>query len=218
MLKNMDHINNIIFDLGGVILDIDLMKGIEAMKQLGIPDFEGKEGKFNRTDTFLEFEKGMISEAEFIERIKEESNTEFSDEDFIAAWNEVIVGFQRERVDLIARLKRSDRFRTFLLSNTNALHKKLYTGILQEQHAIRSLEDLFDKAYFSHEIFMRKPDTEIYHYVLKDGRMNPEDTLFIDDSRANIDTARSLGMQTFHLSDGMTLTDLFPEHRAARWI
>ena len=218
MLTNIDHIKNIIFDLGGVILDIDLAKGIEAMKKLGIRDFESGDNKLNRTDSFLEYEKGLITDDEFFEKLKKESGVDFRDEDFIEAWNKIIVGFQNEPVDLVYKLNRSDRFRTFLLSNTNALHKELYTSILKEQYLIAGLEDLFEKAYFSHEIYMRKPDAEIYHYVLKDAGMNPEETLFIDDSEPNINTARSLGMETYHLVNGITINDLFPEQQVARWI
>ncbi|MGM0531927.1 MAG: HAD family hydrolase [Bacteroidota bacterium] len=218
MLKNIDRINNIIFDLGGVILDIDLLKGITAMKRLGITNLESPDEKVNRIKTFIDFEKGLLSEAKFIEKLKEENEVDFSNNDFIAAWNEIIVGFQQERIDLIANLKKSGRFRTFLLSNTNSLHKDVYTSILREEYSVRGLEDLFDKAYFSHEIYMRKPDPAIYHYVLNDGGIIPEETLFIDDSRPNIDTAESLGMETFHLADGITINDLFSEQHVTRWI
>ncbi len=218
MLKNIEHIKNIIFDLGGVILDIDLMKGISAMEKLGLSDFESGDNNFNRTKTFLEYEKGLITDDEFLEKLKNESRVNFRDEDFIEAWNEIIVGFRREPVELMDKLNKSDRFRIFLLSNTNALHKELYTRILQEQFSINGLEDLFEKEYFSHEIYMRKPDAEIYHYVLKDAGMIPGETLFIDDSEPNIATARTLGMETFHLVDGITINDLFPEHQVARWI
>jgi putative hydrolase of the HAD superfamily len=218
MLTNIDHIKNIIFDLGGVILDIDLAKGIEAMKKLGIRDFKSGAHKLNLMEPFLEYEKGLITDDEFLEKLKKESELDFSNEDFIAAWNKIIVGFQKEPVDLIDKLNRSDRFRTFLLSNTNALHKELYTSILNEQYSIAGLEDLFEKAYFSHEIYMRKPDAEIYHYVLKDAAVNPEETLFIDDSEANINTAGLLGMETYHLVNGITINDLFPEQQVARWI
>jgi len=218
MLKKIDHIKNIIFDLGGVILDIDLLKGISAMKQLGITDFESASQKFNRTETFLEFEKGLISEKEFLMKLKEECNVDFDEDKFIAAWNEIIVGFCRKPIELVDKLNKSDRFRTFMLSNTNSLHKAFYTRILQTEYSINGLEDLFEKAYFSHEIYMRKPDAEIYHYVLKDGGMQPEETLFIDDSQANIETAEALDMETFHLVDGFTINDLFPEQQVARWI
>lgn len=218
MLNNMDRINNVIFDLGGVILDIDLLKGMTAMKQLGITNFESSNEKVNHMKTFMDFEKGLLSEAGFIEKLKEENEADFSNDDFIDAWNEIIVGFQQERIDLIANLKKSARFRTFLLSNTNSLHKDVYTRILREEHSVGGLEELFDKAYFSHEIYMRKPDPVIYHYVLNTEGLIPEQTLFIDDSLANIETARSLGMETFHLSDGVTINDLFSEQQVARWI
>ena len=218
MLKNIDHIKNIIFDLGGVILDIDLLKGVSAMKQLGITDFESASKKFHQTNTFLNFEKGLISEQEFLEKLKEENKVEFNKQNFIAAWNNIIVGFRREPIELIDKLNKSCRFKTFLLSNTNSLHKDFYTGILREQYSINGLEDLFEKVYFSHEINMRKPDAEIYHYVLKDGKMEPEETLFIDDSQANIETAEALGLETFHLVEGTSVNDLFPEQQVAKWI
>jgi putative hydrolase of the HAD superfamily len=218
MLQNIDRIRNIVFDLGGVILDIDVNRGIEAVRKLGVHHFDNLHGRYSLTDTLNDFEKGLISEEEFVSRFKKETDEEFSDEELIAAWNEIVQDFPKEKIELVDRLNRSSRFRTFLLSNTNATHKKAYTHTLREKFSIDKLEDLFEKAYFSHEIHMRKPDEEIFHYVLKDADMKPEETLFIDDSEANIETARKLGIVTYHLVDGITINDLFPEQTVARWI
>lgn len=218
MLQKLDHIKNIIFDLGGVILDIDLVKGVEALKKLRIDGLESVSTRFNQNDTLLAFEKGMISEMEFLEKIKEKSRLNIRDEDVVDAWNEIVLGFQREKIDLLARLEQSSRFRIILLSNTNVTHKKCYTQMLRDKYSINGLEDLFERTYLSHEIHMRKPDAEIYHYVLTDSRLAPEETLFIDDSEVNIKAARELGIESFHLTNGITINDLFPEQSATKWI
>lgn len=216
MLQNMGHINNIIFDLGGVILNIDPFKTVAEMKKLGLRNFDAVYAHLKQTHTLDNLEKGLISQRTFLDDIKAETDEPVSDEQVLKAWNALLIDFPEERIRLLERLKRNRRFRTFLLSNTNAIHYKVYTCMLQEHYGIEGLEVLFDRAYFSHELHMRKPDSEIYTHVLEENAMEPEQTLFIDDSQVNIEAARALGIEGYHLDGSTTLNDLFPEQLTTR--
>lgn len=217
MLRNMGNIKNVLFDLGGVILDIDLARGLEAFRKLGVPNMVASNIRYNEKDIFLEFEKGFIPEKQFIEKIKQMSGVQMKDEEVLAAWNTILQDLPKERVDLLYKLHHSSRFRVFLLSNTNPTHIQLSNQMLREQTGMESLEALCEKAYYSYRLHMRKPDAEIFHYVLNDSSLKPEESLFIDDSKVNIDAARQLGIESFHLSDGISVNDLFPAQSIAKW-
>ena len=214
---NTDSINNLIFDLGGVILNIAPGKTVQKMKQLGIENFEKLYSQLKQNETFDLLEKGKISEDQFIEAILNGVNEPIEKEKIIDAWNELLLDFPQEHIELLDELNKSERFRTFLLSNTNSIHKKVYNQDLFNRFSKR-LEDLFETAYFSHEIAMRKPDAEIFQYVLERENLEPSETLFIDDSPDNIAAASALGIKTFHIKNGRSITDLFPKQSAARQI
>jgi len=216
MHQKVGGISNIIFDLGGVILNIDPYKTVAAMRELGIGNFDAVYAHLKQTRTLDDLEKGLITQREFLDQIKQDSSRAVSDEHILKAWNALLLDFPDDRIRLLQQLKANPHYRTYLLSNTNIIHYRVYTRALQEQHGIMGLESLFDKAYFSHELHMRKPDYEIYDYVLNDEQMDPEQTLFIDDSDVNIEAARKLGINCFHLKHPATLTDLFPLRKGAR--
>jgi len=216
MHQEIDRISNIIFDLGGVILNIDPHKTVDEMRKLGVDNFDAVYAHLKQTRTLDDLEKGLITQREFLDQIKQDSSQALKDEQILKAWNALLLDFPEERIRLLQQLKASRRYRIYLLSNTNIIHYRVYTRSLQEQHGITGLESLFDKAYFSHELHMRKPDEEIYEYVLNDMQMDPEQTLFIDDSDVNIEAARKLGINCFHLKRPTTITDLFPLQKGAR--
>ncbi len=103
------------------------------------------------------------------------------------------------RINLLADLKQ--KYRTFLLSNTNRIHYEFYNPIINQQFGYDGLESFFEKAYFSHEIGMKKPDSKIYKFVLENSNLIPAETLFIDDNKSNIEAASALGIQTLWLKD-----------------
>jgi putative hydrolase of the HAD superfamily len=207
---NLDHINNVIFDLGGVILNISPEKTVEEMKKLGISNFDKLYSQLKQNETFDLLEKGMLTEDQFVAEILQHVDRQIEKKQVIEAWNALLLDFPEERIALLDELNRSNRFRTFLLSNTNGIHKRTYNEDLYFRFSKR-LEDLFEKAYFSHEMAMRKPDPEIFQYVLRREKLNPAETLFIDDSEVNIASASRLGLETFHIKDGVSIVDLFPK-------
>jgi FMN phosphatase YigB (HAD superfamily) len=101
------------------------------------------------------------------------------------------------------------KYKTYLLSNTNAIHLDCFTGIVKKAHGIESLDPLFHKAYYSHLMKMRKPDPGIYEFVLKENGLKAEETIFLDDNLANLKGAASVGIQTFHVSHPDTIFSLF---------
>lgn len=216
MQQNTDHIDNIIFDLGGVILNIDPFQTVSEMKKLGIGNFDAVYAHLRHTRTLDKLEKGLITQRDFIDDIVRQSDQRLTDEQVLKAWNALLLDFPGERIRLLQSLKESHRYRTYLLSNTNAIHYQVYTRMLEEQFSIRGLESLFERAYFSHELHMRKPDREIFEYVIHDSGVDPQRTLFIDDAEANVQAARQVGLHAYHLNGQATINDLFPEQPAAR--
>ena len=203
----MQNIRNIIFDLGGVILDIDFSKTQQAFIDLGITNFAEMYG-FTHVDSFFrQHEGGKITDEEFIASLQKMAGSSLGTDVIQKAWNALLIRFPAERIELLKKLRQ--KYRLFLLSNTNAIHvvefQKIYSNTFQNG----SLVDLFDKVYYSNEIGMRKPNAEIYEFVLKDSQLLPEETLFIDDSLPNVEGAKQVGIQAIHLKPGQTILDLF---------
>ncbi len=195
--KNVkENIKYIIFDLGGVVLNIDFTKTIQAFIDLGIADFEKVFSQYKQDRFFDSLDKGIVSSSDFFNEIYQFIPSGISKESILAAWNAMLLDFPSERIQLIKKLK--NNYSLFLLSNTNSLHYPVYQETLRKQEHIE-LEDLFDKCYYSFEIGMRKPDKEIFEYVLNDNTINAEECLFIDDSKEHIETAEKLGIHCIHL-------------------
>jgi len=201
MLQNID---NIIFDLGGVILEIDLNIIKKGFMSLGFSNSESGIELFKHNPIFNKFEKGEIKPHVFCNEIRKACPKPFSDTRFYEIWNSVILDFPKENIQLLESLHK--KYRTFLLSNTNETHYDYYTKILNKKFGIEKLDNLFDKAYYSHTSGMRKPDTEFFELLLHENNLNPERTLFIDDFIENIEAAKSLGIKTVHLT-GFNLMD-----------
>lgn len=190
---NKNHIKNIIFDLGGVIINLDTQKTASEMKKLGFDDFEKSYSLLNQTDLFDLLEKGLITPEQFRIEIRKHICNTVSDVQIDEAWSAMLLDFPKERIDLIQKTK--SKYRTFLLSNTNKIHFDKYNSDFNAVYGF-NFNSLFEKAYYSFEIGHRKPDLDIYKHVLKHSNLIPNETLFIDDSEANIRTAKMLGIQT----------------------
>jgi len=201
----MHNIKNIIFDLGGVILNIDFKKTNDAFHSLGLENFAQHINQFHITDLFLQYETGQIDDIEFIESVANLSGKPMSHDDIIDAWNALLLDFPPERINLLKRIK--SKYRTFLLSNTNSIHLKEFQQRLHNEQGVY-LEDLFEKAYYSHVVKLRKPHADIFNLVLKENDLEPSETLFIDDTESNFAEAKKLGIQIYHLKHGMSITDM----------
>jgi glucose-1-phosphatase len=200
---------NIIFDLGGVILNIDYNLTIEAFQQLGLVDFQSIYSKAQQNNLFDQYECGHISSKEFIAEILKSCNQVITEKDVTKAWNAMLLDLPTKRLELLANLK--NRYRTFLLSNTNDIHMVAYGDYLQQNFGFRDLTNYFERQYLSYEIGMRKPNVEIFEHVLLQNNLNAAETIFIDDSIQHIEGARKAGITAVHLTGDMSILDLFAE-------
>lgn len=202
-------IKNVIFDLGGVILNIDYLKTSAAFAKLGLINFDELYSQAQQSHLFNHLEKGLISEQEFRNEIVNLSGVELNNNDIDQAWNAMLLNIPKERIEILQNAKK--HYRTFLLSNTNSIHLRAYTKTLFKDHGISSLSMLFEKEFFSHDIHLKKPDIEAFEYVIKKMELSPEETLFIDDSAQHIEGAIKCGLNTIFmdLKNGMKLTNLF---------
>lgn len=190
----MTAIKNIIFDLGGVLLNIDFNRTARAFKALGVNNFETLYSKETADRLFESLEKGHISDAEFYSAMQHYCDPGTTHKQIQDAWNAILIDFRKESIAHLSLLK--ERYNIYLLSNTNEIHHAAFTGIFRSQIEGNAFDDRFTKAWYSFQIDRRKPDVEIYRYVMTEGGLRPEETLFIDDAGVNIEGAKKTGMQT----------------------
>lgn len=200
------NLEAIIFDLGGVLLNIDYQLTKKAFGSLQIPDFDQHFSQLRQSTLFDDLETGKISTATFCDALRTQTNTQLSNEQITEAWNAMLLDFPRRRLQILQQL--SLRYRLFLLSNTNEIHEAAFNQIfVQCQGAGEHLSYYFEKVYYSHRMGMRKPDKNIFLHILNENNLKPEETLFIDDSPQHIATAKDLGLHTIFLEKGMTIED-----------
>jgi glucose-1-phosphatase len=199
-------LKNIIFDLGNVIIDIDFPRSEQELKRILTNDLEEKLHNINQNDLFLRYEVGNITETEFLATLKNISEHEVENQAIIDAWNAMLIGFKPARFEMLLRLAK--KYNLFVLSNTNKTHIDWVHHDLKHNHNIVDYEtNFFKKVYYSHEINLRKPNVEIYEYVLRDAKLVAEETLFIDDNFDNIEAAKTLNIQTIHHLLGNEIVD-----------
>jgi FMN phosphatase YigB (HAD superfamily) len=199
---------NIIFDLGGVILNIDYDLTSKAFEQLGLTQFNQLFSKAQQEKLFDLYEKGLITSDDFRNTLNNSLKTPVSKETIDAAWNAMLLDLPPSRLELLKKLKSTHR--TFLLSNTNEIHIHWFFNALKQQFGIPDLSDYFEKVYLSYEIQLRKPDAAIFEYVIKSNQLDPTETLFIDDSPQHIESAKKMGIQTYWLDvKKEDISDLF---------
>ncbi len=190
----LQKIKTIIFDLGGVIIDLDEAATTRAFADLsGIP-IEVLLSSFQQEVFFQDFEKGLIDANAFRIHIKKAIKKELEDEAIDTAWNAMLGAIKPARIELLDKLKSA--YQVMILSNTNAIHEAAFHKILKAVSGKDHLQFFVHKVYFSHEMGMRKPDAEIYQKVLKNHALNPAETLFLDDKLANLEGAQQCGIQT----------------------
>ena len=188
----MDY-KNLIFDFGNVLFDLDLPRIEQELRRLSGADFEAAREKLRRDRIFELYETGGLSTAEFVEALRFAGPIPLSEAAVIGAWNSIFIEMPRRRFELLLQLRQ--RYQVFLLSNINDLHERWIADYMQREHCIHDFEHrYFDAVYYSHLIRLRKPDREIYEYVLADAEILPEESLFIDDLEVNIEAARQLGI------------------------
>lgn len=201
----MNNIKNIIFDFGGVILNIDFSKTIDAFINLGIDRFSESFSGFAQSQVFNDLETGKSSPEAFYEGLRKELGVTLTNQQIADAWNALLLDLPPHRIDILKSLK--GNYRLFLLSNTNQIHFESYNNRFVKDYG-HNFADLFEHAYWSFNVKQRKPDAAIFEHVLTNSQLVASETLFIDDSFQHIEGARKLGIKTLHLQ-GIELRDLF---------
>lgn len=203
-----EKIDNIIFDLGNVILDIDYLSTIKAFEKIGIENASILYSKSSQKKIFDQLETGKITKEDFILEIQK-IIPKASKSEIINAWNAIIKDLPESRIDILKKLK--DKFSIFLLSNTNSIHIDYIVKKIGERK-YDEFYNLFDKVYYSHEVKLRKPDPNIFKLVINENNLKIKNTLFIDDSIQHINSAKKLGLQTYHLNNSIeSLETIFPD-------
>ncbi len=207
----MSEIKNIIFDLGGVIINLDIPKTIAEFNKLTERSFETIYTQLQQTPIFDQFDKGQISETTFFDELKKEIGSDVTYTDLLFAWNAMLLDFPEHRLEMLNRLK--SKYRLFLLSNTNETHITEFEKQLLTTRGHKNLELFFEKVYYSCRMNMRKPDKEIFEFVLKENNLKPEETLFIDDSPQHIEGALKTSIKAHFLPKGKEVGELITELR-----
>lgn len=202
MIKGIKHI---IFDLGGVLLNIDYNLTEQAFVDAGITNFGELYAQLGQTELFDHLEIGKIGTDEFVEALQNISSVPLTREQILHAWNAMLLDFPVRRLQLLQQLRLY--YDLVLLSNTNEIHEERFNKILMSDRGIPNIGVFFDRVYFSHRVGMRKPNKEIFERILEECSFKPEHTLFIDDSHQHIATAKELGIQTIYLEKGMTIEE-----------
>lgn len=206
----MNRIKNIIFDFGGVIYDIDYHRSVKEFELLGAENFEQMYSQAVQNSLFERLEVGEITATEFRNELRKSLKASVSDIEIDKAWNALLIGFKKERIDLLLDLKQN--YNTYLLSNSNIIHYEVFLKEFQGLTGLKNFDKLFNKAYYSFDIQLRKPDVSAYQYVLEQHQLDPSSCLFIDDSIQNMKPAQEVGIRTYFLDKDQELVDLFKDN------
>lgn len=200
------NIKNLIFDFGGVLVNLNRQRCVDNFKALGVNDVEHLIDPFAQKGIFMQLEKGEITPAEFRNSIRSHSDQVLTDEQIDEAWNSILVDLPTYKLDALLGLRA--HYLVYLLSNTNEIHWE-WSCANAFPHKGFYVKDYFEETFLSHQMKLAKPDTAIFEAVLESTGILPEETFFIDDSEANCKAAASLGISTYLCKPGEDWTTLF---------
>ncbi|MFT5820493.1 MAG: FMN phosphatase YigB (HAD superfamily) [Crocinitomix sp.] len=193
-------VSAILFDLGGVILNLDYNKTIDAFKKMGEERFDELYSQAEQNDIFDRFETGEISEDYFRDYLISFLGNHINPAMVDQAWNAMLLDLPEERIEFLMELKQD--YKIYLFSNTNAIHLEAFKTIIKNQYGDANLlEKVFHKTYYSHLIQKRKPNPSAFKFILDDLDLRPEEVIFIDDSIQHVEGAKSIGIDAYHLVD-----------------
>lgn len=207
-MEILNGVKNIIFDLGGVLLNIDPKKTIEAFGRLGMEQLIGDKGLSYDHDIFYLMEQGKVTPEEFRNGVRQLIPTEVADDQIDTAWTAMLLDFPANRVELVKNLRK--KYKIYLFSNTNAIHVAKYQANFKSQHGF-NVSSLFEIDFYSNEIGYRKPSPESFQEIIRLSGINPEDSVFIDDSLPNVEAAIGCGLKGYWLEPGQKIEEVFQE-------
>lgn len=202
----MENIKNIVFDFGGVIVDISRKNAVKRFVEIGLENADELLDAYKQTGIFLALEEGKLSAKEFYDELRKLAGKNISNEHIDYAWLGFFLPVVQERLDFLLELKK--KYKIFLLSNTNPIVMS-WACSSHFSHAGKPLNEYFDKLYLSYKMGIVKPYPEIFRKVLEDAKINASETLFVDDGAANIKTASELGFKTFQPQEGEDYRSFF---------
>jgi glucose-1-phosphatase len=191
-------IKNLIFDLGGVILDLSVEQTLRSFSTLSGLDLRKIEQIFRAAPEFEQYERGELDDAAFRDFVRNTYNLIVADQEIDRCWNAMLLGIPTSKLELLKKLKEKNN--VYLLSNTNGIHLQYIDEVILPEVTHETLDSYFHKAYYSHRMRKRKPDAEIFEQVLDENGLRPEQTLFLDDNLQNIEAANALGIKTIHVT------------------
>jgi putative hydrolase of the HAD superfamily len=203
---NEKHIKNLVFDFGNVLVNLDKQRCVKHFEELGLHKVDELINNSFKEGFFQNYELGLISTGEFREHIRSLTNKKLKDEAIDAAWNSFLVTIPPRKLMLLLELRK--RYMVYLLSNTNELHWQWSCDKLFPYKGF-DVNSYFEKTYLSFEMKLSKPDAKIFQTMIEDSGIDPEETLFIDDSVDNCLAAETLGIRSFVAESNEDWTRLF---------
>ena len=189
----MQKIKNVIFDLGGVVLNIDPNAVASRLGEMGVEVAQLFNNQYVK-EILADFETGRIDTVAFRSTMRNHlGNILADDDDFDAVWDAILLDFPNDRVEILLELRK--RYPIYLLSNTNRLHYDKFSSDFLARFGF-PFDSLFRHAFYSFQMGLVKPDVEIFRAVIQQTAVNPEETLFIDDNAENTQSAARVGLQT----------------------
>lgn len=208
-MKKLEKIDFLIFDLGNVIIDIDYDVSINELKKILPSEKHYLTSEFFPSAFHKDYEKGLISNAEFRNAVRDLFEENWTDDQIDHVWNSLLIVIPEERLKLLAQLRK--KYRTAILSNTNDIHIVKFNHMLKEVSVHSTIQDLCDQVFLSHEMGLAKPDLAIYKKVLESLNAQPEKTIFFDDLAANVEGAKQTGMDAFQITHPKALIEFFTD-------
>ena len=203
-MEKLEGIKNIIFDLGNVLIPLQVKKAGEVFNSLMNQSLSTDQFIEKNYDAFRQYETGKISTRAFVGAIRQHMRPEVTDDQIKEAWNMVLGDFPGHYVEMLSRLK--DHYQLYILSNTNELHAQFFETRVP---GVAHLGDLFDGLHYSHVEGLRKPQPELYEKILRDNNLVPQETLFADDLEENLEAAARQGIQTLLVTPDLDLYKWF---------
>lgn len=192
-------IKNIVFDMGGVLVDLKFDKALEAFREMGLEHPENYINPYRQSGVFLQLEEGTISDGEFVREFSKILGREVTLGELQWAWHEFLDKVNVEKLRYVESLR--SKYKVYLLSNNNSLVLSWAdTPAFSEDG--KPISAYFDKMYLSYELHLTKPGREIFDYMIADSGLVPEETLFIDDGPKNIEAGRALGFHVYQPANG----------------
>ena len=198
-------VKNLLFALGGVIMNIRRQNAVDALIKIGMADADSFLGDYSQQGPFLKLEEGAISESEFRNEIRVLIPVDVTDEQIDDAFCHFLLGIPKYRLDALENLHKS--YKIYMLSNTNSI---MWNSVISDEFkkAGHDINYYFDGLVTSFEAKCVKPDAKIFNSVVENFNIKPEETIFFDDSQANIDAAAALGFKTAYVMPGTEFMDL----------